>query len=202
MNDTEKIEIIRKWLGTGAIDIFGRPFAGKDAQGRRLAELFGGNLFGSGEILRNSKAEVTTRNGNLTPTKDFVDIVLPYLNQPQFSNTPLFLSSVGRWHGEEEAVLSALEKSGHSLKAVVYLDISTNESHDRWLAREINNDRSERIDDTEETLNIRFNEFQEKTLPVLDYYRNLGLLLEIDGKGPRNDITELIIDALLELAKK
>lgn len=202
MNDTEKIEVIRKWLGTGAINIFGRPFAGKDFQGRQLIERLGGNMVSSGEILRSSKAEITTRKGKLTPTKDFYEIVLPYLGRPEISDRPLFLSSIGRWHGEEAEVMNALEKSGHPLKAVIFLDISPNESHTRWLAREINNDRSERYDDTEETLSIRFNEFQEKTLPVLDYYRNLGLLLEIDGKGPRKEITDLIIDGLFELSQK
>ncbi|MCX6728305.1 MAG: nucleoside monophosphate kinase [Candidatus Saccharibacteria bacterium] len=202
MNDTEKIETIKKWLGSGAINIFGRPFAGKDFQGRQLIAFFGGNMVSSGEILRNSKAEMTTREGKLTPTKDFYDVVLPYLNRSELDDSPLFLSSIGRWHGEEQEVMSALDKSGHPLKAVIYLDISINEVHDRWLAREINNDRLERIDDTEETLSIRFNEFQEKTMPVLNYYRKLGLLLEIDGKGPRNEITDLIIDALFELASK
>jgi adenylate kinase len=202
MDSTEKIEKIKKWLGSGTINIFGRPFAGKDFQGRQLIAYFGGNMVSSGEILRSSSAEITTRKGKLTPTKDFYDIVLPYLSRSDLGDGPLFLSSIGRWHGEEQKVMSALDKSGHPLKAVIYLDISINEVHDRWLAREINNDRSERIDDTEETLNIRFNEFQEKTMPVLDYYRNLGLLLEIDGKGPRNEITNLIIDALFELANK
>lgn len=202
MDIDEKIKIIKQWIGTGAINIFGRPFAGKDAQGRRLAELFDGNLLGSGDIIRKSNVEATTRDGRLTPTEDFINIVLPYLNQPRFTGSPLFLSSVGRWHGEEEVVLDALNKSNHPLKAVVYLDISTTESHDRWLAREINNDRSDRIDDTERTLDVRFNEFQSKTIPVIEYYRDLGLLLEIDGKGPRNQITDLIIDALFEKAKQ
>lgn len=202
MNNTEKIEKIKQWLGSGAINIFGRPFAGKDFQGRQLIAYFGGNMVSSGEILRSSKAEITTREGKLTPTKDFYDVVLPYLSRPEISDGPLLLSSIGRWHGEEEAVIDALEKSGHQLKAIIYLDISVNESHTRWLAREINNDRPNRIDDTEKTLDVRFAEFQDKTMPVLDYYRNLGILLEIDGKGPRNEITDLIIDALFELATK
>jgi len=33
MNSSEKIEKIKEWLGAGAVNIFGRPFAGKDAQG-------------------------------------------------------------------------------------------------------------------------------------------------------------------------
>ena len=205
MDNAEKIDVIKNWLGSGTINIFGRPFSGKDAQGKRLIELFGGTLIGGGEILRNrvipQHIKDQTSAGKLAPTQDYINIVLPYLSKPDFAGKPLFLSSVGRWHGEEEAVLGALEKSGHPLKAIVYLDISVNESHTRWLAREINNDRPNRIDDTENTLNTRFAEFQEKTMPVLDYYRNLGLLLEIDGKGPRNDITNLIIDALFEIAK-
>lgn len=198
MNNTEKIELIKKWLGSGTINIFGRPFAGKDFQGQRLAEFFGGKMISSGKILRDSQAETTTRNGKLTPFKDFTRIVLPYLSQLHIGNVPLILSSVGRWHGEEEGVIKALNSSNHPLKAVIYMNISTNESHTRWLAREINNDRSNRQDDTEETLNIRFNEFSEKTIPVIEYYQKLGLLIEIDGKGPRDEITCAIIDALFE----
>jgi adenylate kinase len=201
MDNTDKIEKIRQWLGAGSINIFGRPFAGKDYQGKQLINLFGGEMIGSGDILRHSSAEVTTRDGKLTPFEDFVNIVLPFLAQPRLSGQPLFLSSIGRWHGEEAGVMDALNKSGHPLKAVIYLNISPTESHTRWLAREINNDRSERYDDTEAVLNVRFNEFQQKTIPVLDYYRNLGLLADVDGKGPRNEITNLIIDALFEFTK-
>ena len=204
MHNSEKINEIKKWLGNGTIDIFGRPFAGKDFQGQRLATLFGGNLVGGGEILRRSDMpnhiEQYMRSGKLIPSNDYVDIVLPYLNQPRLFEKPIILSSVGRWHGEEEGVIKAVKESGHPLKAVAYLEISKNESHNRWLAREINNDRSSRHDDTEEILNIRFTEFQEKTLPVIDYYRNLGLLIKIEGKGARDAITSDIIDALFELA--
>ena len=202
MYDNEKIDAIKKWLGSGSIDIFGRPFAGKDEQGRRLVEIFGGNLVGGGEILRNSTMpehiKGYMRTGKLIPSDDYVNIVLPYLSQQKLANQPLFLSSVGRWHGEEDGVIEVLEKSGHPLKAVIYLDILNDESHNRWLARETNNDRSNRHDDTEEILNIRFTEFSEKTIPVINHYQSLGLLIEIDGKGPRDEITKNIIDALYE----
>src|SRR5665648_905327 len=202
MYDNNKIDTIKKWLGSGTIDIFGRPFAGKDEQGRRLAKLFGGTLIGGGEILRGSTMPEHIKEymhtGKLIPSEDYVNIVLPYLSQQKLANKPLFLSSVGRWHGEEDGVIEAVEKSGHPLKAVVYLDISNDESHDRWLARASNNDRSNRHDDTEKVLNIRFTEFSEKTLPVIDYYRNLGLLIEIDGKRQRDEVTNNIIDLLYE----
>lgn len=206
MYDDKKIDEIKKWLGTGTIDIFGRPFAGKDFQGRRLSQILGGNLVGGGDILRHSTMPENIkgymRSGKLIPSNDYVNIVLPYLNQPHLNNKPLILSSVGRWHGEEDGVIKSVKQSGHPLKVVVYLDISNNESHERWLAREINNDRSSRHDDTEEILNIRFTEFQEKTVPVIDYYRTLNSLIEIDGKGARDEITANIVDALFECAKR
>ena len=48
----EKIEAIRKWLGTGSINIFGFPMSGKDTQGVKLAEVLGGKLLSSGIIIR------------------------------------------------------------------------------------------------------------------------------------------------------
>jgi len=71
-----------------------------------------------------------------------------------FKDKPLILSSVGRWHGEEEMVIKSLRDSGHELKAVIHLEISEQESYKRWQNRDINNDRGERYDDTEEILKI------------------------------------------------
>ena len=202
MYNAEQISTIKKWLGNGSIDIFGRPFSGKDVQGLRLADLFNGILIGSGDILRNSRAEEQTRTGQLTPTKDFFDIVLPYFRQECPSDKSLILSSVGRWHGEEDAVMKAVEQSGHPMMAVVYLDLSNDESHKRWLVREVNNDRIGRHDDTEEVLSIRFKEFQDKTIPVIDHYEDSGILIRIDGTQTRDQVTNDIINALGEFAAK
>ncbi len=204
MNDTDKIDLIKKWLGAGSINIFGRPFSGKDSQGRRLAEVFGGNLVGGGEILRGSEipehVKQHMRDGKLIPSDDYVNIVLPFLSQPNLANKPLILSSVGRWHGEEDGVIQAVKTAGHPLKAVVYLDISNDESHKRWLAREVNNDRQNRHDDTEEILNIRFTEFSDKTLPVLNCYQDLGMLTTINGTQTRDEVTDDMLDKLYNIA--
>ncbi len=203
MYNQTQIDAIKNWLGSGSINIFGRPFAGKDNQGRLLIDTLGGNLIGGGEILRGSTIpdhiKQFINDGKLIPSDDYVNIVLPYLSQAKFANEPLFLSSVGRWHGEEDGVIRSLAASNHPLKAVIYLKISNNDSHNRWLARDINNDRSIRHDDTEAILQTRFDEFQNKTLPVVDYYRQLGILIEIDGNQTRAAVTSDIIDELSRL---
>jgi len=40
-----------------------------------------------------------------------------------------------------------------------------------------------RADDKAETIRTRFREYEEKTRPVVDYYKGLGLLYEIDVNG-------------------
>ena len=45
----DKIEIIKQWLGSGAINIFGIQFAGKDTLGIPLAEKLGAVFISSGD---------------------------------------------------------------------------------------------------------------------------------------------------------
>ncbi|HUC96764.1 MAG TPA: nucleoside monophosphate kinase [Candidatus Saccharimonadales bacterium] len=200
MHNTEKIEIIKKWLGLGSINIFGMPLSGKDTQCEALANLLEGEVIGSGRILRQNWQGYKDNKGKLAPTADFIDIVLPYLARPEIADRPLVLSSIGRWHGEELEVIKTLNQAGHTLKAVVYLKISERDAFDR-LRQDTYKNREDRPDDTEETLRTVINEYKNNTTHVIDYYRNLGLLIEIDGQGPRDQITDNIIDALFELAK-
>ena len=52
-----KVSNIKKWLGTGSINIFGLPMSGKDTVGKRLAELIGGEFLSSGDIIRDYEAK-------------------------------------------------------------------------------------------------------------------------------------------------
>ncbi len=204
MQETDKLAAISEWLGTGSINIFGLPYSGKDTHGSYLAEVCNASLLGGGEILRNSHIPPHVKeamdNGELVPTDDYVRIVLPYLSSEEFAGRPMILSSVGRWHGEESGVLSAAAESGHPVKAVIYLHISIKAANERFNASQAIDDRGERADDTKEKLITRFSEFEEKTLPVIEYYRTAGLLLDIDGNPPKSEVRQKIIDELYRLA--
>jgi len=206
MSNAEKISAIKNWLGSGSINIFGRPFSGKDTQGARLAAMLDTRMIGGGEVLRSNnipeRAQEALRTGHLIPTEDYVNIVLPFLSQPELADKPLVLSSIGRWHGEEQGVINALSESNHPLKAVVYLDISSDNSFTRWKALATIQDRQNRRDDTEEILRTRFDEFQQKTIPVIDYYRLANLLITIDGTRTREEVSQDLLDALYNLATR
>jgi adenylate kinase len=207
--DTKLISQVADWLQSGSLNLFGRPFAGKDTQGRILADLFDGVLLGGGDILRNSvipeRSRKALHNGELIPTEDYIDIVLPYLSNDEFKGKPLILSSVGRWHGEEEGVIEATRSSNHELKAVIYLDQSEEVSWERWRKdqeEKSKGDRGDRVDDREEILQRRFTEFDSKTLPVLDYYRdNTDFYITIDAGQHGVNVTAAILEALNKLAQ-
>jgi adenylate kinase len=196
----EKVAALRTWLGTGSLNIFGMPFAGKDTQCGVLADLFDGVVIGGGDLLRNSvipsHVKQTMEAGGLAPTDEFIEIMLPYLKSERFNGKPLILSSVGRWYGEEDGVLGATKVSGHPIRAAVLLTV--NETTARWRhdKANISADRGQRADDTPEKLRIRFDEFRTKTLPVLEHYRELGLLIEVDGNQTPPAVTEQIIEKL------
>ena len=202
---TTDIEIITQWLGTGAINIFGLPFAGKDTHGHRLAELFGASIMGGGDILRNSVIPPHVKeiidSGRLAPTDDYVRIVLPYLSREEFADRPLVLSSVGRWHGEEPGVIEAAAAANHPLKAVLFLSVSEAVAHERFVASREDETRGERADDAEHILATRFTEFRDKTLPVIESYREKGMLIEVDGNPPKDEVHQTILRGLLRLAQ-
>lgn len=197
----QKIATIKNWLGAGAINIFGLPMSGKDTQGMRLAEALGGKFLSSGAIIREAEAEMgdLTSSGKLTPTNVFYDLVLPYFGRTELAGLPLVLSSIGRWSGEEERVMEAAEKAGHPIKAVVMLTILEQEALARWEVANLLQDRGARADDISvEVFKTRIDEFKTKTLPVIEHYRELGLLVEVRAGQAR----EIVFDEMItELAK-
>lgn len=198
----DAVKQIAEWLGTGSINIFGVPFSGKDTQGQALAKLLNAHFLSSGHILRESQQVASSIDmGNLAPTKDFIDIVLPQFLKAEYAGKPLILSSVGRWHGEEKMVISALEQANHQLKAVIFLDIPDSEIITRYNQSIKLSDRGDRKDDTQDVIQKRIDEFNQKTRPVIDFYNNKELLITIDGTADRQNVTEDIINKLLAFAR-
>lgn len=206
MKNSETIVYLKQWLGSGSINLFGLPYSGKDTHGRELAEYFDAPLLGGGDILRNSiippESKALLDAGFLMPTDQYQEIVLPYLSRKEFQGRPLILSIVGRWDGEQYGVMKATEASGHPMKAVIYLNIDEETVYERFHAAQKLGDREARDDDAEHVLANRIAQFHEKTLPVIDYYRRAGLLIELNSVMPRPQVSQLILDKLQERAQE
>ena len=202
MNLNEKLGKIKSWLGTGSLNIFGLPMSGKDTVGMRLAEDLQAKFFSSGIIIRAYEAEQNedmTGSGKLIPTNTFYDIILPYFSREELRNDSLVLSSVGRWSGEEDKIMEAAKAGGHEIKAVVMLDLTEEEVKNRFEAAKELNDRGERADDANiEVFETRLAEFREKTMPVLNHYDELKMLVKVPASGSRDEVYTNVIDRLVK----
>ena len=202
----EQLQLIKKWLGTGSINIFGLPMSGKDTVGVRLAEAINGKFLSSGLIARTlekSTNQNITGGGKLMPSNLFYDWVLPYFEKKELWEYPLVLSSIGRWEGEENQVMSVAKASGHPIRAVIMLQLSEQDAIERWEAAKLLNDRGLREDDTNpEVFQTRINEYREKTVPVLRHYQELGLLVPLKADVPRDQVFANVVEALTSFASR
>lgn len=201
-----KIEVIKEWLGAGSINIFGLPMSGKDTQGIKLAEALEGKFLSSGIIIRAMESKTHksyTKSGALAPTDVFYEWVLPYFERPELFRMPLILSSIGRWSGEENQVMSVAAGAGHPIMAAIILEVSETEVTNRFEKAKELNDRGKRQDDQDlEILKTRLQEFHQKTVPVLQHYNELDLLIRVNGNQPRNIVFNEIIEKLSEKASQ
>lgn len=188
------------WLDSGSINIFGVPFAGKDTLAHNLSKQLGAPVISGGDILRSHGDQATIKKlmktGELFPTDYYMRIILPYISQESFVGKPLILSSVGRWSGEEPTIIQACIEAKHPIKAVIHLHVDKEQVWKRFESSQQQQDRSHRHDDAAHILEVRLKEYETKTLPVIEYYKQAGLLIELDGHQKIEDTTASTLEAL------
>ena len=139
--------------------------------------------------------------GELIPTDTFYEWVLQYFGRTDLKGYPLVLSSIGRWFGEEDAVIRVANDGDHPIKAAVILNISEADVMNLFEESKILNDRGMRRDDSSESIfQRRLLEFRQKTLPVIQHYKDLGLLVEVNGDQSRDAVFAELVEKLYQKA--
>jgi adenylate kinase len=67
-----------------------------------------------------------------------------------------------------------------------------NPPHQEGVCNACDGEIYRRDDDSEETVRARLEEYHAKTQPLIDYYRNQGLLRDIDGSAGMGEVLEAI----------
>lgn len=207
--DSQSIRQISDWLGAGSINIFGIQFAGKDSIGKPLAVALNGQFISGGDLMRqvapniddpNMKSAVlASQSGFLTPTEQFRQLITSRLKEESGSDHPLILGSVGRWLGEEDVVIETLDQVGHPIKLVINLQISNEKVWERWHQVRDTRNGGRRDDLTAELVQRRLDEFQAKTVPVIEKYRTLVPVVDIDASGVTTETFSHVIARLVEI---
>lgn len=181
--------------------LIGPPGSGKGTQGERLAQRLGLEHIAAGDLLR---AEVDAQTplgrrvsefmhrGDLVPDEVILSMLMPKVLAAADANGYL-LDGFPRSVDQAVEARSLAEQAGAAPDAVIYLDAPRAELIRRILARA---ELEGRADDNPDTVGNRLEVFDAATHPLVDYYRDRGLLHVVDASLDPDAVTAQIIAAL------
>jgi adenylate kinase len=130
--------------------------------------------------------------GELVPDRVVVELVARHLSGPE--PLPGFvLDGFPRTLPQAKTAYDWGRAHDRTFQGVISLDVPEDELVRRLLER---GKRSGRSDDTEATIRNRLTVYAESTRPLLDFYRERGVLHEIDGTGEVDEVTTRIREIL------
>jgi adenylate kinase len=181
--------------------LIGPPGSGKGTQGERLAARLGLEHLAAGDLLRAEVQAGTPlgrevaglmRRGELVPDDVIVSLVMPRVLAAAEANGYL-LDGFPRSVEQAAEARKLAERTGAGPDAVIYLDAPQDELIRRILGRAA---KEGRADDNPETVANRLRVFDEATAPLVDHYRERGLLHVIDANQAPDSVTADILAAL------
>lgn len=181
--------------------ILGPPGAGKGTQAVRVAERYGVPAISTGDIFRanirdetplGQKVKAIIDSGQYVPDEVTNDLVRDRLAQDD-ARGGFLLDGYPRTADQVRELDDILAGQGLALEHVLELTVDTEEVVARLLKRAETDGRS---DDTEDVIRTRQQVYADQTAPLLDVYRERGLLVQVDGTGEVDEVTERVLAAL------
>jgi adenylate kinase len=181
--------------------IFGPPGAGKGTQAARLADRLGIQAISTGDIFRAAVKNETPLGlevkrlieaGEYVPDSLTNAIVRARLSEDD-TRDGFLLDGYPRTPGQVEELDSILADSDRDIDAVIELVVDRDVVVERMLKRA---EVEGRPDDTEPVIRRRLEVYSEESAPLTGVYRDRGLLVEVDGLGAVEEVTERIVRSL------
>jgi adenylate kinase len=187
------------------VALFGPPGAGKGTQSERLIEKYKLFYISTGDLLRKEIAEESKlgldakniiASGGLVPDEIIVQIIEKTITENQESKGFLF-DGFPRTYVQAYILEGLMIKLNTSLNCLISLDVDEEDSVTRLLERGKTSGRS---DDNEEVIRNRLMEYYNKTLPVLQFYKDKGIHFSINGANSiekvNDDVSEVLQNEL------
>lgn len=183
--------------------IVGPPGAGKGTQAARLAERFGIPAIATGDIFRENIKNQTPLGVEVKAIVDAGDYVPDSLTNALITSRlteddaaeGFLLDGYPRTTEQIAFLDGLLAERGQGLDAVIQLVADQDEVVARLLRRAAEQGRT---DDTEETIRHRQEVYARETAPLIPVFRERGILVEVDGLGDIDEVSERIASALAE----
>ena len=186
--------------------LIGPPGCGKGTQGARIATRYDVEHIAAGDILRSEVAAGTQLGqgiasymsaGELVPDEVILEVVMPRMLAAAESSGYV-LDGFPRSLGQAIEVRRIAEAQDSAVRRAILLDVP----HPDLMARLLNRAGIEgRVDDTPDVIRHRLDVFTQATAPLLDFYRERGLLDVIDATLEPDEVTAQIVAALPPLVR-
>lgn len=180
------------------IALFGPPGAGKGTQSERLIAKYGLLYISTGDILRKEiasgselgkKINAITSEGHLVSDELIMSIIRktietnPHVEGILFDGFPRNIS-------QAKLLENLMEELGTPFTGVLSLEVPREE----LITRLINRGKvSGRSDDKEDVILERLKEYEEKTLPVAEYFSKKGNFYPVKGVGSLEEIFDRLV---------
>jgi adenylate kinase len=178
------------------------PGAGKGTQGALIAAHFGIAHIATGDLLRDHVARQTSLGlavreyldrGELVPDQVVLDMVRAALVEAKAGGGGYVLDGIPRNMEQARAAYLIGRGLGMTADVALHLDADDAEVTRRLLARAALEHRS---DDTAEVIGQRLALYHQVTAPIIDWYRQRGILVTVDAMRPAQQVGREIIAAL------
>ena len=188
------------------IIIFGKPGSGKGTQADFLKNKYDLYHISTGDLFRKNittetklglEAKSYLDNGDLVPDT----VTIKMLENEVLLNKDVkgyIFDGFPRTLKQAESLDFFLESINLNISATIALDVSEEELISRLLERGRITNRSD--DQDVDKIKNRFNEYNNKTSILINFYKNQDKFYTVDGKGSVDDITSRLfnlIDSLI-----
>lgn len=190
------------------IALFGPPGAGKGTQSKKLIEKYKLFYISTGDLLRKEikqktklglQAKNIIASGGLVSDEIIVQIIEKTITDNPEANGFLF-DGFPRTYIQAYILEGLMIKLNTKLNCLINIDVEEEESVKRLLLRGKTSGRS---DDNETVIRNRLKEYNEKTLPVLKFYKDKGNYHHVNGHQGIEAVSKDIINIVKnELSKK
>lgn len=187
------------------IVLFGPPGAGKGTQAEVLKDKYNLVHISTGDVFRyNIKnqtelgvlAKSYMDKGDLVPDEVTIDMLKAEVDRNADANGFIF-DGFPRTEDQAKALDAFLTKKGEGINGMVALEVEEDVLVERLLER---GKTSGRPDDQDESkIRNRFNEYNNKTAILKDYYEAQGKYYGVNGVGSIEEITQLLSEVFDKL---
>jgi adenylate kinase len=164
----------------------GPPGSGKGTQAKVLAERLGIPHISLGDILRAEvkagspiglRAKEFMNAGKLVPDELTIELTEKRISEAD-CRPGFIIDGFPRSGAQAEALDKMFQNKKLALEAVIYFHVSEEETVKRLLSRA---QIEGRADDNAEAIRTRFEVYEKSTRPLIDHYKKMGKLVEINA---------------------